>query len=155
MARAADPCPMEGVAMADWPYGTSAWQKLRLAKLASKPVCEPCEARGDVTVANTVDHMMPITSGGDPFPPLDGLMSMCERCHNEKTAANDRTHKKPFARKIKGIDAAGNPVDQSDGWHRGGGSNHENGSSPGPTLESGIYLVSDTKHNDNNDLGFS
>ena len=105
--------------MADWPYSTAAWRKLRLAKLASEPLCQPCKARDVLTSANTVDHIKPIADGGDPFPPLAGLMSMCERCHNEKTAANDRAQTKPFARKIKGVDAQGNPVDPSDGWHGG------------------------------------
>lgn len=143
--------------MADWPYNTSTWQKLRAVKLRSAPLCEPCEARGAFTTANTVDHITPINAGGDPFPPLDGLMSMCARCHNEKTAANDRTHKKPFARKVKGFDADGNPVDRSDGWHRGGGaSNHQNGSPSGPTSQSRIYLVSDSQASDDkDDLGFS
>lgn len=143
--------------MADWPYNTSTWQKLRLAKLGSHPTCEPCDARGDITVANAVDHVAPINAGGDPFPPLDGLMSMCERCHNEKTAANDRKHKKPFARKVKGFDANGNPFDPSDAWHRGGGgSNHENGPVPGPTSQIGKYLVSGTQAVDEaDDLGFA
>ena len=120
--------------MADWPYNTSTWQKLRLVKLASDPLCEPCRARGDTKAANTVDHIKPINAGGDPFPPLDGLTSMCGRCHNEKTAANDRRHKKPFARKVKGFDAAGNPVDRSDDWHREGGLNHQKRSFPGPDV---------------------
>lgn len=82
---------------------------------------------------------------------------MCERCHNEKTAANDRQHKKPFARKVKGFDANGNPFDTSDAWHRGGGGlNHENGSGYGPTWESGIYLVSGAQAIDEaDDLGFA
>jgi 5-methylcytosine-specific restriction enzyme A len=105
--------------MADWPYCTAAWRKLRLAKLAIEPLCQPCKARGHLTSANTVDHIKPIADGGAAFPPLDQLMSMCARCHNEKTAANDRTHTKPFARKVKGVDANGNPVDPSDGWHTG------------------------------------
>ncbi|WP_112834704.1 MULTISPECIES: HNH endonuclease [unclassified Rhizobium] len=142
--------------MADWPYNTSTWQKLRLAKLAADPMCEPCRVRGNATLANAVDHMTPVNAGGDPFPPLDGLMSMCERCHNEKTAANDRKHKKPFARKIKGVDAQGNPVDHSDGWHRGGGQNHEKRLSSGPMWENKIYLVSGSQVSDENDeLGFS
>lgn len=142
--------------MADWPYNTGAWQRLRLAKLASKPLCEPCEMRGRAISANTVDHVTPINAGGDPFPPLDGLMSMCERCHNEKTAANDRKHKKPFARKVKGFDAEGNPVDRSDGWHVGGGvSDHQNGSASGPTFQIRIYLVSPQSIDDADDLGFA
>lgn len=142
--------------MAAWPYNTSAWQKLRLAKLASKPMCEPCAARRAVTTANTVDHIKPINAGGDPFPPLDGLMSMCERCHNEKTAANDRRHKKPFARKMKGFDAAGNPVDRSDDWHGVGGEDHQKQPASGPTSSLERYLVSGTQAiDDANDLGFA
>jgi 5-methylcytosine-specific restriction enzyme A len=142
--------------MADWPYNTSAWRKLRLSKLAQKPLCEPCDVRGDITLANAVDHVTPINAGGDPFPPLDGLMSMCERCHNEKTAANDRKHKKPFARKLKGCDANGNPFDVSDAWHGGGGGqNHQNRSSRGPTSPLRRYLVSTTQTIDEADeLGF-
>ena len=143
--------------MADWPYNTAQWRKLRLAKLASKPMCETCEARGEAVPANVVDHMRPINAGGDPFPPLDGLMSMCERCHNEKTAANDRKHKKPFARKVKGFDASGNPFDRSDAWHEGeGGQNHQKGPSSRPMVSNQIYLVSKQQVSDaNDDLGFS
>ncbi|KAA3514803.1 HNH endonuclease [Agrobacterium vitis] len=143
--------------MAKWPYNTIQWQKLRLAKLTATPLCEPCRMRGQVTVAKAVDHMTPINAGGDPFPPLDGLTSMCERCHNEKTAANDRKHKKPFARKVKGFDASGNPADQSDAWHRGGGgSNHQNEAGRGPMSQIGIYLVSEGQaFEENDETGFS
>jgi 5-methylcytosine-specific restriction enzyme A len=141
--------------MADWPYCTAAWRKLRLAKLAREPLCQPCKARDHLTSANTVDHIKPIAEGGEAFPPLTGLMSMCERCHNEKTAANDRTHTKPFARKIKGVDAAGNPVDPGDGWHGGGGSNHQNGAGRGPMWESERYLVSGQAADTIDDFGFA
>lgn len=143
--------------MAGWPYNTARWQRLRLAKLASQPVCEPCGLRGAVTLANTVDHVTPVNAGGDPFPPLDGLMGMCERCHNEKTAAHDRRHKKPFARRIKGFDLSGNPADPCDDWHGGGGgSNHQNGSAAGPMGESRIYLVSPSQPLDSqDDSGFA
>lgn len=102
--------------MASWPYNTAAWKRLRQAKLTAEPTCKPCAARGQVVLAKAVDHVTPINAGGAPFPPLSGLMSMCERCHNEKTAANDRQNKKPFARKFKGFDANGNPIDPDDKW---------------------------------------
>lgn len=104
-------------------------------------------------MANAVDHITAIAAGGDAFPPLSGLMSMCERCHNEKTAATDRPGSKPFARRFKGFDADGNPVDPSDGWH-GGASNHENGEALGKVRENKTYLVSDENTNPDNDLGF-
>ena len=102
--------------MSKWPYVTSRWQKLRLAKLAESPVCKACELRGLTVVANTVDHILPIRQGGDPFPALDGLMSLCERCHNEKTSSFDRTNGNVNNRRFKGCDTDGNPIDPSDGW---------------------------------------
>ncbi|TPW32740.1 HNH endonuclease [Pararhizobium mangrovi] len=141
--------------MAQWPYNTAAWRKLRAAKLAVAPTCEPCAARGQIAQADTVDHMTPIASGGAPFPTLDRLMSMCARCHNEKTAANDRTHSKPFARRIKGFDANGNPVDPGDDWHGGGGQDHQRSRGRGPMGEVGRYLVSGDLADDDNGPGFA
>lgn len=142
--------------MADWPYCTAAWRRLRLAKLAREPLCQPCNARDVLTSANTVDHIKPIADGGEAFPPLDQLMSMCARCHNEKTAANDRAHTKPFARKVKGVDATGNPVDPSDGWHGGGGgSNHQNEAGRGPVWENKRYLVSGQHIETIDEMGFA
>jgi 5-methylcytosine-specific restriction endonuclease McrA len=111
--------------MADWPYNTGAWRKLRAAKLVAAPLCEHCKARGVLVRANTVDHNTPIAKGGAPFPALEGLTSLCERCHNEKTATHDRGMAKPFARRFKGFDASGNPIDPADEWHGGGGRNHQ------------------------------
>lgn len=102
--------------MAKWPYCTSRWQKLRLAKLCESPVCVICEKRGHTVVATTVDHVKPISQGGNAFPDLDGLMALCERCHNEKTAGFDRTHGNASNRRFKGCDANGHPIDPADGW---------------------------------------
>lgn len=110
--------------MAKWPYCTTAWKRLRLAKLAEKPLCAFCELRGRVTEANTVDHIKPISKGGDPFPALDGLMSLCASCHSEKTASVDRLETPVTGRRFKGCDAEGNPVDPADGWWSGGPSDH-------------------------------
>lgn len=103
--------------MADWPYNTTAWQKLRKAKLEADPLCHPCSLRGVLTPANTVDHVKAIADGGMPFPPLDGLMSMCPPCHSVKTRAVDHPRSAPGSRKFKGFDANGNPVDPDDEWH--------------------------------------
>ncbi len=139
--------------MACWPYNTAAWQRLRKAKLAADPLCYACKLRGTVTAAIAVDHVQAIAAGGEPFPPLSGLMSMCERCHNEKTNAVDRSDRRASGRRFKGFDAHGNPIDPGDDWH-GGASNHENAQALGPVGEVGIYLVSDQNDNNSNDLGF-
>jgi hypothetical protein len=114
--------------MADWPYNTRNWQRLRLAKLARDPACYACGLRGCFVLAVAVDHVKAINAGGDPFPDFDGLMSLCERCHNEKTAAADRRSSylraEQFGRRFNGFDVNGNPVDPDDDWHGGGAMDH-------------------------------
>lgn len=116
--------------MADWPYNTDAWQRLRRAKLSASPLCEPCERRGRVVAANTVDHVTSIMSGGDPFPPLSGLRSMCHSCHNTKTNAVDRAGGKGVA--FKGADASGLPIDPDHPFYGEGYTPSKDGGLRGP-----------------------
>ncbi|MHC2489140.1 hypothetical protein ACVII0_002932 [Sinorhizobium meliloti] len=104
--------------MASWPYSTSQWQGLRAAKLSASPLCEPCLRREVVEAATVVDHVVAIAKGGDPFPPLSGLMSMCTECHNIKTNAKDHPNATGFRRALKGFDVDGNPID-GEGWEPG------------------------------------
>lgn len=104
--------------MSKWPYGTAQWQRLRAAKLSDQPLCEVCILREVVEVATVVDHVTAIAKGGDPFPPLSGLMSMCEPCHNAKTNAVDHPNATGFRRALKGYDVEGNPIDP-EGWEAG------------------------------------
>ena len=72
--------------MSRWPYNTTTWARLRAAHLALEPKCAGCHALGRLTLANTVDHVVPISDGGHPFPGHDGLASYCAACHSAKTA---------------------------------------------------------------------
>ena len=110
--------------MAAWPYYTAAWARLRAAKLAEKPLCEPCGAQGRLTPASVVDHRVPITLGGPAFPSLDGLASMCPSCHSVKTNRDDRPRMAP-----KGCDASGLPVDPNHPFYASEGG--------GPSITSG------------------
>lgn len=101
--------------MSRWPYGTTQWQRLRAAKLSDQPLCEVCIRREVVEVATVVDHVTAIAKGGDPFPPLSGLMAMCEACHNIKTNAVDHPNATGHRRAMKGFDVDGNPIDPT-GW---------------------------------------
>ncbi|WP_414645048.1 HNH endonuclease [Bosea sp. (in: a-proteobacteria)] len=101
--------------MAAWPYSTSTWQRLRQAKLSARPICEACERRGRTVLADAVDHIVAINKGGDAFPPLAGLMSLCTSCHNSKTGRVDKAHSKAQSR-FKGCDVNGDPIDPEDGW---------------------------------------
>ena len=105
--------------MPQWPYGAPEWERLRMRKLQEAPLCEPCQVAGRVVVANVVDHNVPINQGGPAFPTLDGLTSMCWRCHNAKTQG-ERKGKTFLA---KGCDAAGMPVDKQHPFY--GGTTHQ------------------------------
>jgi 5-methylcytosine-specific restriction endonuclease McrA len=109
--------------VAEWPYSTRKWAKLRALKLAINPLCEPCERRGGLVPASVVDHVLAIAAGGEPFPPLSGLMSMCSSCHAVKTNARDNPHSygDGFKPAFKGCDLNGRPLDPDDPFLRGRG----------------------------------
>ena len=65
-------------------YSSRRWQKLRSAKLDENPLCERCQAAGFTVGAKMVHHIRPVREGGDPFPGLDGLLSLCWPCHREQ-----------------------------------------------------------------------
>lgn len=66
-------------------YNTSRWQKLRNKKRRMNPLCEHCEDKGFIVPADIVDHTIELADGGDPYPALSGLQSLCHSCHNSKT----------------------------------------------------------------------
>lgn len=101
--------------MADWPYNTTAWKKLRKLKLAEQPLCEDCLPHR-YTPANTVDHIHPISDGGPAFPGLDGMRALCPSCHSAKTARGVEAGAVKTTKPRKGCDADGNPLDAAHPW---------------------------------------
>ena len=106
--------------MSRYPYNTASWQRLREAKLSVDPLCEACIRREVVEPASVVDHVVAINKGGPAFPPLSGLMALCEPCHNAKTNAKDHPNASGFRRALKGYDVNGNPIDP-EGWEAADG----------------------------------
>jgi 5-methylcytosine-specific restriction protein A len=102
--------------MAKWPYTTQRWQRLRKRKLQEHPLCQSCLQLGRIEPAAVVDHRVRISGGGDPFPALDQLASLCARCHNAKTNAEQMGE--DYLR--KGCDVFGYPLDPKHPWYRGG-----------------------------------
>ena len=102
--------------MAEWPYNTARWQRLRKAKLARDPLCEDCEAIGRLIPASHVDHRRAISDGGAPFPRLDELSSKCPPCHSAKTARGSEAGAVRSSKPRRGCDAEGNPLDTSHPW---------------------------------------
>ncbi|WP_419828299.1 HNH endonuclease [Sphingomonas sp.] len=80
-------------------------------------MCEPCDAAGLLTLANTVDHAVPVSAGGAPFPGLHELTSMCASCHGAKTARGVEAGAVRSSKPRRGCDADGNPLDPEHPWH--------------------------------------
>ena len=55
---------------------------MRNEKLELNPLCEECAKHGITMGAEIVHHIIPITQGGDPFPEVEGLESLCTSCHS-------------------------------------------------------------------------
>lgn len=103
--------------MADWPYNTTTWKRLREAHLSLHPMCEGCEAMGRMAMANTVDHRVPINMGGHPFPSHDGLASYCPACHGAKTARGVEAGAVRSTKPRRGCNPDGSPLDPAHPWH--------------------------------------
>lgn len=103
--------------VADWPYNTSQWRRLRVAKLRETPLCEYCTP-GRERLANQVDHRVPVKEGGDPWA-WDNLASCCQSCHSRKTASEDGAfgNKKGKGKPLRGCDANGRPIDRRHWWN--------------------------------------
>src|SRR5262245_9408044 len=102
--------------MSKWPYNTARWQRLRREKFREHPLCQSCLQWGKLTVATVVDHHTPISAGGEPFPALEELVSLCESCNNTKTRAEHGETNWLH----KGCDIFGYPLDPAHPWyHRG------------------------------------
>ncbi len=64
-------------------YDSSTWRKFRLELLRREPLCRVCRAAGCVTLAEMVDHIVPIRLGGDRLS-WANVQPLCARCHQVK-----------------------------------------------------------------------
>jgi len=80
------------------------WELLRAHVLATEPLCRLCCAKGRVTPATAVDHVIPLSEGGSDDP--SNLQPICESCHAAKSAADRGARLRPRI----GVD--GWPVDE-------------------------------------------
>ncbi len=65
-------------------YSSSAWIKLRNYKRSISPICEHCIKTNLITPFYVIDHIKPISEGGEPLD-LSNLQSLCKQCHAIKT----------------------------------------------------------------------
>jgi 5-methylcytosine-specific restriction protein A len=97
-------------------YDKAQWKRLRLLKLRASPLCEDCRAAGVVRPATVVDHVVPIKFGGERFPGLEGLRSLCAACHGAKTARGPEAGQSRTTKPRRGCDANGRPLDAAHPW---------------------------------------
>jgi len=60
-------------------YNSKTWKYTRIEQLSLEPLCRSCRR-----LANEVDHIVPISLGGQEIDP-NNLQSLCKRCHSKKT----------------------------------------------------------------------
>jgi 5-methylcytosine-specific restriction endonuclease McrA len=70
-------------------YDTRRWRRIRLLQLREFPICkfvdDPRHGEECQRVASQVDHVKPISSGGEPFD-AGNLRSLCATAHSRITA---------------------------------------------------------------------
>lgn len=93
-------------------YKLRAWQRLRSMVLANEPLCRDCHSRGIITLATEVDHIVPMSKGGDAWD-TDNLQPLCKPCHSSKTSVD--AGRSPV---LKGATTTGEPIDPNHPWHR-------------------------------------
>jgi 5-methylcytosine-specific restriction protein A len=68
-------------------YATQRWRRLRLAHLKDNPLCVECDKQGLLVPAVVVDHAHGHAGDWrDRFFDADELQSLCQTCHNSKSA---------------------------------------------------------------------
>lgn len=68
---------------------TYRWQQARLRYLHKHPLCTHCSAKGIVTVATDVDHIIPHRGNHKLFWDESNWQSLCHSCHSVKTMTVD------------------------------------------------------------------
>ena len=58
-------------------------QRIRKQVFAEQPICVACKAKGRVTVATQVDHIVALVNGGEDH--ADNRQALCDECHKAKT----------------------------------------------------------------------
>ena len=64
------------------------WRKIRPVVLEGEPLCRLCAAAGYTVGATTVDHIVPLGSGGTDD--WDNLQPLCRPCHDKKTLEENK-----------------------------------------------------------------
>lgn len=76
-------------------YSSSRWQRLReLVKRDSNYMCVICKSKGDISYADQVHHIVPITLDKDLSYSYENLVSLCSYHHEEIHKKNINSQEK-------------------------------------------------------------
>ncbi|MGG3843266.1 HNH endonuclease [Anoxybacillus kestanbolensis] len=74
-------------------YHSKEWQRVRrVALIRDKHLCQYCLSKKRITPADVVDHIVPIRVDWSLRLSLDNLQSLCNACHNKKTAEDKKKY---------------------------------------------------------------
>lgn len=63
---------------------TSKWTRLAIAYRKKHPFCEWCDQEDRFTLADLVDHMIPVVDDPELILEWSNLWSLCRHCHGRK-----------------------------------------------------------------------
>lgn len=92
-------------------YNSKAWKDISSLRLAEEPLCRLCSFTKKITPAKHVDHIVPISKGGDPYD-YNNTQSLCIACHSIKTREDEG------ATVNWGCDEHGNPISPRHHWNQ-------------------------------------
>ena len=74
-------------------YQSKQWRMLRRYYIKSNPLCEQCSRENKTTAGQCVDHIKPISLGGNRIDESN-LQTLCNSCHAKKSAAEGVEYRK-------------------------------------------------------------
>lgn len=75
-------------------YKSKAWKRIRQQVLIRDHyLCQECLKNQRITKAEIVDHIIPLTIDWSLSLSLNNLQSLCQSCHNRKTAEDKKKYK--------------------------------------------------------------
>ena len=66
------------------------FRAMRMAWLTDHPWCAECERQGRLNLADELDHVVPVSKRPDWFWRRSNWQSLCRRCHERKTASENK-----------------------------------------------------------------
>jgi len=74
-------------------YHSKEWERIRLAVLSRDNfLCQECLKNKRITRAVIADHIVPLLVAWDKRLDMSNLQSLCQSCHNRKTAEDKRRY---------------------------------------------------------------